>query len=415
MMTDFYRVFGNDADIDRRIPQEILEELNKELPENLMYMQDDEGSCKVVLRPEHFFENIIMTTQFDLDPEKDADLIAKLKILPRDKWDQYFYRIQKSIPVKNVKVGNDHQLIPLEQTVGNPLNEGKTAIMDCVIHPSKFPDPLVMLFECENGDSVPVSFQQQPFDSLTEIKFSNIDFQALNIEIYIYSPLTDTDEEGSLTSKGHSASVTYSVTPTMADSVSDAVKALHIFGGLFAGTTKVNGQIMVSEDAQKNFDQEKLEDALAFWTTAQRLEEILKVSFIPGAEFPMDDSRFFAELDTCLIQNKQIVWKHPFDSFRVNSFKIADDRISENRIIGSDNLCVQFIEGPILATLLGAEFEIYSQTTMSDMVVTNIQWDNETRQCGEVYISDAPGKTWTLKRLYITKEVADSIQLREGK
>ena len=56
MMTDFYRVFGDDADVDSRIPREILDELNKELPENLMYMQDDNGDCKVVLRPEFFLK-----------------------------------------------------------------------------------------------------------------------------------------------------------------------------------------------------------------------------------------------------------------------------------------------------------------------------------------------------------------------
>lgn len=410
MMTDFYRAFGDDTDVDSEIPQEILEELSKDLPENLMYIQDESGSCKAVLRPEYFSENIKMTTQFDFDPEKDAALIAKLEALPRDKWAEYFCRIQKSIPVKNVKVGNDHQLIPLEQTVGNPLNERKTEIVKCVLHASKFSEALVLLFECENGESVPISFRQQPFDSLTEIKFANIDFQALNIEIYIYSPLTDKDEEGARTSKTHPASVTYSVTPTKAKSVADAVKALHVFSGLFAGTTKVNGQIMVSEDMQKNFDQQRIEGALAFWTTAQKLEEILKVEFIPGAEFPMDDSRFFAELDTCLIQNKQIVWEHPFDSFRVNSFEITDD---SSGIVGSDSLSMRFIEGPIPATLLGANFEIYSQTMMSDMVVTNIQWDDETQKCGEVYISDAPGKTWTLKRLYMTKEKADSIQSAE--
>ena len=81
MMTDFYRVFGDDADVDSRIPREILDELNKELPENLMYMQDDNGDCKVVLRPEFFSERINLTTQFALDPEKDSALRAKLKII----------------------------------------------------------------------------------------------------------------------------------------------------------------------------------------------------------------------------------------------------------------------------------------------------------------------------------------------
>ena len=81
-----------------------------------------------------------------------------------------------------------------------------------------------------------------------------------------------------------------------------------------------------------------------------------------------------------------------------------------DKIIDCGELHLQFIEGPIHEKMLGTEFEIYSFTQMWDFVVIDIEWEDEKRRSGEVYIADAPGKTWTLKRLYITKQEADELK-----
>ena len=66
-----------------------------------------------------------------------------------------------------------------------------------------------------------------------------------------------------------------------------------------------------------------------------------------------------------------------------------------------------FLEGPMPAALLGAEFDLYSRTEMKDFIITNIEWDDETREKAEVYITDAPEKQWSLSRLYMTEDDAD--------
>lgn len=401
MMTDFYDVFGDKSDRNITISPEVLEELNKSLPSNLMYLQDDTGEYRVVVRPDN---ELKLTTQFDLDPVKDADLIKKLNSIPYEKWPEYFYRSQKTIPIKNLKVGNDNSLIPVEQTTGNPFSNDQNEFKSGWIFPMPFPDPFSSVLECENGDSVVVSFQQQPYDSFTEIKFSNVDFPALKIDIYIYRPLSEKNEDNAKTNKIHPVSVTYSINPTKTTSVTETVKSLELIKGIFTGTTKMNGYVMVSEEEKRNLDIEKIDSFLAFWTTALKLEEKLGVKFIPSADFPREDIQFFKELDTCILKNKQIVWDHPFDKFHITDVKINEDSGDEKNIIDAKSLKLQFIEGPIPATLLGAGFNIYSLTTMNDMIVTNIQWDDETKKSGDVYISDAPGKTWTLKRLYMTED-----------
>ena len=69
------------------------------------------------------------------------------------------------------------------------------------------------------------------------------------------------------------------------------------------------------------------------------------------------------------------------------------------------------MEGPIPATLLGAEFDLYSRTEMQDFIITNIEWDDEKKERAEVYISDVPDKQWRLTRLYMTE--ADMEEFRE--
>lgn len=410
MMIDFYEPFGNNADEDKAIPQEVLDELNKELPHNLVYIQDKNGRCYVVPRPDSEIKTIRMTTQIDLDPEKDTILIQRLKTVPREKWDEYLYRTQKSVAVKNVKIGDDENLIPLEQTMGNPLSDEQTTVKDCRMYPQGFPDPTSMVFESEQGDRVEIHFQQQAYDSLTEIKFSNIDYPALKIDLYLYNPLVEEADADSKTNAVNRISVTYSVTPTKASSVPAAIEALRIFKGLFEGTTKVNGQVIISTSARGKFDPQRVEDAIDFWTKASKLEDKLSVKFDPAADFPMEDVNFFSELDICLNKKKQIVWNHPFEHFHVNGYHPRDKEGTMDAVIGKEKLYFQFVEGPIPCTLLGAEFDIYSLSEMTDLVMTNIEWDDEERQNGEIYVADAPGKVWKLKRLYMTKEDVDKLK-----
>lgn len=72
---------------------------------------------------------------------------------------------------------------------------------------------------------------------------------------------------------------------------------------------------------------------------------------------------------------------------------------------------MNFIEGPINATLLGAEFELYSKTEMKDFIITSIEWDDESKPSGEVYVADdVNGKSWVLVRKYLTVKETEMMQ-----
>lgn len=411
MMANFYDSFGRDTDLDQRIPEEILRELDRDLPKNLMYIQDERGSCRAIPRPGE--KQFKMMTKPDLDPKRDAALIEKLNQLPLSKQWEYFYRTQQSVAVKEPKIGDGDQMIPLEKTVGNPLQEEDVTLTEARMVPEKFPEPFFFLFESAEGDRLSLAFQQQPWDSLTEIKYSNVNFPALKLDIYLYSPLVEVQEETAHTTKEDPCIVKSLVMPEKADTVSDALKALHIFFGLADGTVSLNGQRMQPDSVQDDFDMPGAEDVLIFWNAVRELEKKLQVSFQPNADFPKEDMLLFHELDLCLNQNKQLIWKHPLDHFRLNDYKSTHEDDEVEDMIKVDGVSMRFVEGPMKMALLGAEFEIYSLTTMQDFVVTNIEWDDESKRSGEVYLADAPGKVWTLQRRYMTKEEAESLEVNE--
>ena len=51
---------------------------------------------------------------------------------------------------------------------------------------------------------------------------------------------------------------------------------------------------------------------------------------------------------------------------------------------------------------LAQKFDLYSDTKLINMVITNIVWDNDNKNSGEVYVSDPIGSKWRLYRKYMT-------------
>lgn len=239
--------------------------------------------------------------------------------------------------------------------MGNPLQEDKITVTQAMMYPEKFPQPITIIFESEEGVKVPIEIQQQAYDSLSEIKFQNVDFPALKIEIYRYAPLIDGEqhEEQSVTNADDPFRLKFFIKPSKAQTVKEAITALHIFKGLFDGTARINGQVIVPTGGKSTLNLQQIDDALTFWSTALKLEERLNVSFNPEADFPIEDVRFFDELNSCLIDKREIVWKHPFDHFHMEEYQLVDKTHHLEDLIGKEGIYYKFMEGPLQLHCLG--------------------------------------------------------------
>ena len=400
MMSRFMDIFGKDASVSKNIPTEVLEHLNSELPSNLMYCQDECGNYMVVPRPESQEEGLKLTTQLDLSDH----LCKRLKLLPPVNWWTYFYRLQQPIPIKNLRIGNADKVIPIEETVGSPLQEVKGAISDAKMYPHKLPEPIMVTFESATGTKISIGVQQQPYDSIAEIKFKNVDYPALKIEVFYFAPLADdVSEEKAYTSEAHPIHVMFSVFPAKARNVEEAVAALQLFKSLLDGTASLNGHRLLQKSDTSTLTPEQTDQAISFWSALLELEEKLQVKFMPSAPFPAEDVQLFNELCVTLIEKKELTWKHPFDHFHMDGYTPVNEKNSLEDLVGKEKITYKFSEGPIAASLLGAEFNLYSESTLKGFVISNIAWDDEYKNGCEVYIADAPEDVITLSRLYITE------------
>ncbi len=395
MIADFYDTFDESPDKESEIPQEVLDILAEKLPSSFMYYRDDEGEYRAGPKPEHVDDSMILRVDID---EKFAE--EQLKNIPKNKWAEYIYRMQLRVPIKRVRIGDKEKQIPLENTVGNPLSSS-VEIQNIYMYPEAFPPIQKIDFETEESDKIVIGIARQPCESFDKILLTNVDFPAMQIRFILTDDYVD-------------SKVTYTVTPTKAESVSDAVAAIHLFNGLRNGTVKIGGKKITKPVIGKaDFDVEKLNDAIEFWTTAKKLEKELHVKFIPSAEFPIEDVELFSQLNYCILNNKRITWEHPFDHFHVSDINMKTGQVED--LLGKEGVECVFIEGPIHASLLGAEFELYSETKLSNMVITSVEWDDEKKKSGEIYVADPIGNKWKLYRKYMTEEQRDKMTLKDSK
>lgn len=394
MIADFYRTFDEVPDKGSDIPQEVLDILSQDLPSNFTYYKNDDGEYMAGPSPEYLTEPMIL--RVDIDEKFVAE---NLKNIPRDKWAEYIYRMQLRVPVTSVRIGDKDKQIPIEHTLGNPLR-GYGEIKENFMYPEPFPPAREMVFETIEGDKIFIHVKRIPHASFDEILFQNIDFPALQIQFTLADNRID-------------SKVKYTCVPQKATTVSDAVAAIHIFNGFYNGTVKIDGQVLgepVLSDLE--YDKERFEQLEEFWTTARKLEMKLGVEFIPSADFPTEDVVFFSELERCLLEDKSVEWEHPFDHFHVSGMVIKEGKIED--LFGEHVIDYVFQEGPMHATLLGAEFYLYSQTQMTNMIMTNIVWDDDEKKSGEIYVSDPLGSKWKLSRKYMTKEQMESLRPEKG-
>ena len=219
MIADFDKVFGK-RDEDRiSIPEEILENINKELPNNLFCYKDSEKGVIISPKPEKELQ-----VKVELDP--DETLRERLQNIPKEKWTDYFYRTQQRVRVKNVCMGDENKKIPIEQIGYNPLAESPK-IVENYMYPEKFPEPFQMPIETPDGEKIILEIQRQPYDSMVISKYINVNYPAVKLEMLI-------NEENIEQSK-----LTYSITPSKANTVAEALAAIRVYKYLQIGRAHV--------------------------------------------------------------------------------------------------------------------------------------------------------------------------------
>lgn len=381
MIADFDEVFGEPDDEPILIPQEILEIINRELPDNMFCYKDSEKGFIVTPKlNKDLFINV------ELDP--DELILERLKDIPKEKWTDYFYRTQQRVRVKEIRMGDEKKKIPIEQIGCNPLEESPK-IVDNYMYPENFPNPFQLPLETPDGDKLVLEIQRQPYDSMDTMKFININYPAVKFEMFFNEV---TPEKSTLT---------YSITPSKSKSVEDAVLVIKIFKCFQKGEVRVNGKKVFQTNIKAEcIYMEQLDKWNEFWNCLRKLEQMLEVSFVPSTKLTREDALLLGQLEASLINGKEVKWNHPFEHFHVRKIDMGLGTFED--VIGREKVEFGFMEGPIEVSLMGADFQLFSKTLMRGFIITGIEWDDEEHTGGELYISDEGNEKWTLTRKYIT-------------
>lgn len=421
MLGNFLQAFGKKNKDDFAVSQEIIDELNKQLPSNFTYIQDETGRFVIVPKVGDPGAPIDIRLTGAFDENEDPALMAQLDKIPKDKWLEYLYRCQKSVKVKNVRIGDDNKLIALEDTVGDPFMETHAVFRDLRLYPGQFEDEKIIKLNIETstGEKYVLQLQQQAYDSLVEVKYGNVNFPAIKIEMYVYSPLGEgISDEKAVTSEATPMKATYTVKPKKAKTVKEAVQSLEVFRELFNGTLKSDGKTIDGEE-HADVDLQQIEEQLNIWTTLLRLEEALNVSFIPESEVTQADDIWISSLSTCILDGRELVWQHPLESFHIGSISADETKKKIDEMLLKKTSRMEFFEAPINLLLLGAEFTVYCHTILDGFSVTNIEWDDEEHSGATIYLADGADKVWTLSRKYMTESQMQRIyqekQAQQGK
>ena len=387
MIGDFYKAFSKSKK-SRVLPPQVVEELDKTLPDGFHYVQNEETQ-RLIAVPIN--KNEIPTLLTVIDPVRCG--------IPEDlspaQWMDYLYRTQKSVKIETYFHQGDKNISAFSLYM-DPIRgpESEEQFLQILV-PKEFPEAKPWIFELPNGKNEAIMIRRVPFQDMTHMKFCNVSFPALTIEWVI------PDDPELVKSKIEPARISVSAFPRKASSVKDAVFALQVFRSFRDGSLRVEGRkIGRNLDKSCGTDHVQVDKDIMFWESALELEKLLHVHFQPGAEFPEEDRVFFSELLACLRDRKELTYKSPFSKFHVGIDK-KNNEIPLNSLEGPNANALTFYREDPKCTLLGSQFAIFETTMLLDVIISKVVIDDDGNGA-EIYICE--NSPWTLVKKYALSE-----------
>ena len=191
----------------------------------------------------------------------------------------------------------------------------------------------------------------------------------------------------------------------------DAVNALLLVRAFGLGTLTIDGSPLGKglhyRDGQEDV-YAQVDDALRYWQTLERLEEVLGVEFNPGVECDEEGLNLLRSLAYSFLGNRDVVIDGPFLHFHIGfSGEGNVDELSGH--VGKPVLSLSFVDA-IKAELMGATLSVCEANVLVDMTLECIVYDDDGKGA-EYYITDAPGASFkVVKRMFHTeREVLDGM------
>lgn len=398
MIADFYKTFKKENNT-RKLPASVSKVLIETLPKGYKYEFDDTLNRFVVVPTN---KNI----QHNIEIKISSDCLEELPDWAKKDTDSildYSYRMQKPISIDSIQVIDNNKSMELIDFFKDPFNDSDSQEMIAkrYIYPSEFPAPKEVAFGVENGQIIKVYMKRVPYDSKDYVKYKSEGMPSLDITWYI------SEHPG----KGQQrpSSISIKVSTKKAISIKEVINSFRILKGFVSGNLRINnykiGKVLSSANPQTNIEQ--IDQQLDYWGKLEKLEEILGVSFVPGTELSQKDIHLLSELSACFIDNKNLEYTEPFESFEVEE-KAVNNPDFKDIVDNKKKVLFTFTQGPNIQNFMGTSFALYSTIFMLDIIVDKVEIKGDSAQ---VYVKKFSQNPWKLiKRYALSESDAEIIQ-----
>ncbi|MEE6450515.1 abortive infection system toxin AbiGii family protein [Gottfriedia acidiceleris] len=380
MFANFEKAFFKKNELDKKIPNEILNSLSENLPEGFIYTNIGNGAAGISpLSGEVKLQglNVVLPTDLpgNFKPQNAKELM------------EFMYRTQRQMKMQleeNNYIRINGTSFKIDEFINFPLTDELLTQSEFYMVPQPFQPPFEIILE-GNGIFKNITIQRQPYEDLHRSLFKSIGKNAFDISYII-------DEES------HHLQFNFKLNIENAKNAEEVYEALNLYISCISGGIKLNGEVLPNPSRIET-EEESILQIIKFWEKVLDLQDYLKVEFIPETQTEHEDVILVEELHKSLIEKK------PFrNNININELTVNGVHGTNiNDLIGVEGLSFQFIQKTSL-TLLGIDLELYSIVGFFDFKVCSIEPINKEKFNFKLKIEPINGKKIYQSILHFSSE-----------
>lgn len=388
MFTNFDKVFFKKKEVGNQIPSEVIEVLNDDLPDGLVYQEVENGTLVAISK-----EDLEMTISgFSIEMPDDFPIPLEEKPTLGDLLD-FMYRTQRDVELKlsNNKISVNGALIDIDKLISFPILKNNVRDFKLLIRPQAFPNPTKLSIR-GNGIEKEVLFKRKPYADMKKILVESIGKEAFETS-YI------------LDEKTHQLTFNFKIVSENATNIEQIIEALKLYQAFLTGNIEFAGQ-MLPNNQDNELERESIAESILFWTKILELERRLNVSFNPKSSITREDLILLEQLYRSFIENKPFRERSDISSFSMDLFPGGDIE----QLLGTEDMTFQYIQNSVVR-LLDVEIYVSSIVGLFDFKVTGIKYVNSEKSKCKMFIEPLQGKEmYSSTLLFENEEEAKSFK-----
>ncbi len=345
------------------VPDSILKQLEKDLPDGFKYKSLDDGTC--IMIPDDI-NKIIKKESFVLPKYLENKNINEIL--------QYSYSSQEPLKLKE-NIPLDDGILIVKDMLKFPFRTEEVSLGEIVLVPSPFYE-----FNLElsgNGVKKNITMKRQKSKSINQIIFKRVDSRDLDFS-YV------------LDSKSSKIKFRININFEQCDSIEELINNLKLYKSFGDGTIKISGTNIGKEghNFKINIDRNALDSTIDFYEKLLKITKLINIDIKPKSSIDNEDIYCVEELYRTLIDNK------PYKEYiQINKLNITmldelhKDLISNNEGFAFHSSC------KYECNILGYSIELPSIIAIYNIVITDVKILNSNKYIDyELDISNAKGK-----------------------